>query len=87
MAQFFILIQTVYSWLTMERKFSAIITKEGGFFIARCPEIDVTSQGKSESGALKNLEEAVGLFLEDDPVGLPEKRKLVEFKIKMVAHA
>jgi len=44
------------------RKFTAIIEKEGRWFIAHCPELDIASQGKSVDEARKNLREAVELF-------------------------
>ncbi len=52
----------------MEQKFSAVITKEGKFFVSFCPELGVASQGKTKQTALKNLKEAVELFLEEDPI-------------------
>ncbi len=48
----------------MSYSFSAIIEKEGKFFVALCPELDIASQGKSIDAALANLKEAVTLFLE-----------------------
>ena len=33
-------------------------------FVSRCPEFDVFSQGKTEQSAIKNLKEAVELFIE-----------------------
>ena len=71
----------------LEKKFSAVITQEGKFFVSHCPELGVSSQGLSEKEALSNLKEAVELFLEEDPIGLPEKRRVVEFKAKVIAHA
>jgi predicted RNase H-like HicB family nuclease len=44
------------------RKFTAIIEKEGRWFIAQCPELDIASQGKSVKEAQQNLREAVELF-------------------------
>jgi len=52
----------------LEKKFSAVITKEGKFFVSHCPELGVSSQGNSESEALSNLKEAVELYLEDDNI-------------------
>jgi len=69
------------------KKFSAVITKEGKFFVSHCPELGVSSQGLTEKLALDNLKEAVELYLEDDPVGLPEKRHVVEFKAKVMLDA
>ncbi|MDD5148066.1 MAG: type II toxin-antitoxin system HicB family antitoxin [Candidatus ainarchaeum sp.] len=71
----------------MEKTFSAVITKDGKFFASYCPELGVASQGKTKKAALANLKEAVELFLEDDPIGFPEKREVVEFKAKVTAYA
>ncbi len=54
----------------LEKKFSAVITKEGKLFVSQCPELGVASQGSTEKEALLNLKEAVELFLKDDPIGL-----------------
>lgn len=48
----------------MSYSFSAIVEKEGKLFVALCPELDIASQGKTIDTALKNLKEAVSLFLE-----------------------
>lgn len=71
----------------MEKKFSAIITKEGKWFSSYCPELGVASQGRTRESSLTNLREAVELYLEEDPIGLTEKREIIEFKAKVKAHA
>lgn len=43
---------------------SAIIEHEGDWYVATCPEMDVTSQGHTVEEAKRNLHEAVQLFLE-----------------------
>ena len=43
---------------------TADIKKGEKFFVARCPELGVTTQGKTELEARKNLKEAVELHLE-----------------------
>jgi predicted RNase H-like HicB family nuclease len=53
--------------LQLFMKFSAVVRKGDKQYVALCPELDVVSQGPSIESALKNLEEAVGLFLEDSP--------------------
>lgn len=47
---------------------SAVITKGDVAYVARCPELGVTSQGHDEEQALENLREAVSLYLEDEDV-------------------
>ena len=48
----------------MTHKFSVLITKEKNWYVARCPELDVTSQGKTIEKAKDNLREAVELYIE-----------------------
>jgi len=51
-------------------EFTAIIKKGEKQFVALCPELDVVSQGYTIEESLKNLKEAVELFIEE--VGVPE---------------
>jgi len=46
------------------RKLTAVVEKEGKLYVALCPELDVASQGKTVKESLKNLKEAVELYLE-----------------------
>jgi len=49
---------------SMNYRFSALITKEDEWYVARCPELGVTSQGKDVESARANLREAIELYLE-----------------------
>jgi len=51
----------------MTYKSTAIINKEGKWFVAHSAELGVVSQGRTIEEARKNLEEAVELYLEDTP--------------------
>ncbi len=48
---------------------TAIVWQEGKWFVAQCAELGVASQGRDEEEALRNLEEAVLLYLQDDDTG------------------
>lgn len=50
--------------------FTAIIKKGEKQFVALCPELDVVSQGYTVEESLKNLKEAVELYIEE--MGVPE---------------
>ena len=50
--------------------FTAIIRKGEKQFVALCPELDVVSQGYTVEESLKNLKEAVELYIEE--MGVPE---------------
>jgi predicted RNase H-like HicB family nuclease len=49
----------------MQIRFTTQIFKEGRSFVAHTPELDVSSCGGTKDRALKNLKEAVRLFLEE----------------------
>ena len=48
----------------MTYRFSALITKENGWYVARCPELNITSQGRDVESARASLSEAVELYFE-----------------------
>ena len=50
--------------MTEVRRFTAMIYREDGGYVALCPELDVASQGDSVEEASANLREAVELFME-----------------------
>lgn len=51
----------------MTYKFTVTIIPEGKWFVARCLELGVVSQGKSVEAAQRNIQEAVEIYLEDNP--------------------
>jgi predicted RNase H-like HicB family nuclease len=50
----------------MKHYFTTIITQENKWFIAKCAELGVVSQGETIEEAQDNLKEAVGLYLDDN---------------------
>ena len=52
------------------KSLTAIIKKGEKQFVALCPELDVVSQGYTVEKAVKNLKEAVELYIEE--MGLAE---------------
>jgi predicted RNase H-like HicB family nuclease len=57
----------------MSKRFTAVITKEKKWYVARCVELGVVSQGKTIEKAQANLKEAVELYIESFGVeDLPE---------------
>ncbi|MEK6896691.1 MAG: type II toxin-antitoxin system HicB family antitoxin [Nanoarchaeota archaeon] len=53
------------------KSFTAIIKKGENQYIALCQELDVVSQGHTVEEAIKNLKEAVELYIEE--MGVPEE--------------
>ena len=55
----------------MKKDLKNVVWKEGKYFVAQCLNVDVSSFGKTKQDALKNLEEALLLYLEDFPGSIP----------------
>lgn len=72
----------------MTYRFTIILNKEGKWYVARCLELGVVSQGRTIEEAKRNLKEAVELYLEDQPKiqkFLPKETPLVTtFELKHV---
>ncbi len=49
-------------------RLTAAITHEAPWYVARCLEVEVASQGETVEEALENLKEALELYFEDAPV-------------------
>ena len=50
----------------MRNEFTAVIERDGDWYIAYCPEIPgANGQGRTKTAARKNLAEAIALILED----------------------
>lgn len=70
-------------------RFTAVITKEGTWYVALCVELGVVSQGKNIEEAQANLKEAVELYIEsfgtDD---LPEnKGEVIFYPLEVIVNA
>jgi len=64
----------------MVKRYTAVITKEENWYVARCVELGVVSQGKTIVEAQDNLREAVELYVESFGVeDLPENLGEVVF--------
>ena len=67
--------------MTRQRTLTAILHKEGGFYVADCPEVGTVSQGSSLDEALANLKEATELYLEEFPLQVTERSLLTTFEV------
>ena len=68
-------LDSMYSESTLKRKYSVVIERdEDGFLVADVPELEgCHTQAKTMPVLMKRVREAIELYLEDDPIGLPEK--------------
>ncbi len=49
----------------------ALLWKEENWFVAKCVEVEVASQGKTKKEALNNIEEALELYFADEQLPVP----------------
>lgn len=61
------------------KQLHTIVWKEEKLFVAKFLELEIASQGKTKEEALRNLKEALDLYLEDENLGnlaLPSVEKV-----------
>lgn len=61
------------------RQFTAIITHEAPWYVARCAEVEVASQGRTRDEAIAALREALELRFEGED--LPELPEVERFEV------
>ena len=61
----------------------ALVWREEKLFISRCLEVKVASQGQNKKEALKNLEEAISLYFEDEKI--PEPPSFSELELHTIS--
>lgn len=72
----------------MERiTLTAVIHREENIYVAECPEVGTTSQGETIESAVKNLQEATELFLEEFPMPSIPRSLLTTFDVTANAQA
>lgn len=52
----------------MSVKFTVVIQKEENWYVAKCIENSVTSQGRTIEESMENLSEAISLYYEDNEI-------------------
>ncbi|HEX6754373.1 MAG TPA: type II toxin-antitoxin system HicB family antitoxin [Mycobacteriales bacterium] len=66
-------------------RFTAVVTADDGLYVARCLDVEVTSQGNTIESALDNLREALELYFEDQPVPRPLQPIVAPVEVRIPA--
>lgn len=64
--------------------YTAIIHREGEFFVALCPETGTVSQGSNIEEAVENLKEATELYLEEFSLPPVSRSLITTFEVASV---
>ena len=65
--------------------FSAVLNREGDYYVAECPEVGTVSQGRTVEEAIANLTEATELYLEEFPISARSRPMLTRFEVAVHA--
>ena len=66
-------------------RLTATVTRDGDWYVARCLEVEVASQGETIEAALANLREALELYFEDQPVPVQNDPIVAPVEIRIPA--
>ena len=69
----------------MRQTFTAVVHKEADLYVAECPEVGTASQGSTIEEAVKNLQEATELYLEEFPLKETYRPILTTFEVSVHA--
>lgn len=61
----------------MSIKVTVVIQKEENWYVAKCIENSVASQGKTIEEAIQNLTEALQLYYEDEEINIEDHQTLI----------
>lgn len=59
--------------MTMSIKYNVMIQKEENWYVAKCLDNNVASQGKTIEEAMQNLKEALELYAQTEKIEQPKK--------------
>lgn len=65
----------------------AVVYQEGKHYVAQCLNVDISSFGKTEAEALRNLQEALELYFEDAPTTDAAPVEAAEVRTLTLQHA
>jgi predicted RNase H-like HicB family nuclease len=57
------------------------ITKEGKWFVASCPVLDIATQGKTENEVKENMEDLINEYLNDPDTTKPTIETIMSFSL------
>ena len=67
----------------MNRTLTAVPHREGDLFVADCPEVGTVSQGTTIEEAVRNLQEAAELYLEEFPIEETGRPLVTTFEVAL----
>ena len=69
----------------MEYALPIIIAKEGKWYVASCPLLDVATQGKTEDEVKKNIQGLIKEYMIDPDTKKPNMKSLMSLSLTTIA--
>jgi predicted RNase H-like HicB family nuclease len=73
--------------MSVKKSLPAVVWKEKSLFVAKFVGLELASQGKTKKEALKNLKEALDLYMEDEGVKIPTSQIPQKLEISNIVYA
>ena len=67
--------------MTVQVPLPILITKEGKWFVASCPILDIATQGKTEKEVKENMAELINEYLSDPDTAKPSLDDLMSLSL------
>lgn len=61
-----------------------VITKEGKWFVASCPALDIATQGETEKEVRENMEALINDYLSDPDTAKPDMESLMSVSLSNI---
>jgi predicted RNase H-like HicB family nuclease len=65
----------------MKMPLPVVITKEGKWFVAACPVLDIATQGKTEKEVKENMEDLINEYLKDPDTPKPKMEAIMSVSL------
>lgn len=65
----------------MSIRYNVVIQKEENWFVAKCLDNNIASQGKTIEEAIKNLKEAIELYYENEEPIVPKETYVTTLEV------
>jgi predicted RNase H-like HicB family nuclease len=69
----------------MEVALPVVIAKEGKWYVASCPLLDIASQGKTEEEVKRNIQALIKEYLKDPDTPKPNLKSLLALSLATVS--
>lgn len=69
----------------METALPIVITREGKWYVASCPILDIATQGRTELEVKRNIRALINEYLKDPDTHKPNLRNLLDISISTIS--